>query len=94
MTKELDRRIVKRLHEILENADGTSEPLETFHPNLVKQLSAEFEMDFAECEGFGNTFVINLIFFHFHLHTKLRQWVKSAHFGVKSCLIVAVCSEK
>ena len=50
--KELDRRIVKRLHEILENADGTSEPLETFHPNLVKQLSADFEMDLAECEGF------------------------------------------
>ena len=91
--KELDRRIVKRLHEILENADGTSEPLETFHPNLVKQLSAEFEMDFAECEGFGNTFVINLKFFHFHLHTKLRQWVKSAHFGVKSCLIVP-CAAK
>ena len=89
--KELDRRIVKRLHEILENADGTSEPLETFHPNLVKQLSAEFEMDFAECEGFGDMILweyerLKKLSFqiYFNLRTKLCQWVKSAHFWVSN----------
>jgi hypothetical protein len=48
--KELDGRIVKRLHEILKNADLKKLSI----PDLAKQLSAEFEMDFAECEGFGD----------------------------------------
>ena len=47
--QELDRRIVKRLHEILENDWYDKKPSVS---DLVKQLSADFEMDLAECEGF------------------------------------------
>ena len=47
--KELNRRIVKRLHEILENEWYEKKPSVS---DLVKQLCADFEMDLAACEGF------------------------------------------